>query len=221
MKGFRFKIHIKILLVLAVLAPLALLIASNCWIVQDSEDVIFEDPDRLPGNEVGLLLGTSKHIRGGGLNPHFRSRIDAAARLFEAGKVKHILASGDHLSDAQYDEPYTMKEELIRRGIPAEAITLDLAGLRTLDSIVRANRIFGLERFTIISQGYHNARAVFIARHHGLDVVAFSAGTVPAKFERWARSREYLARVKALIDLYILDTQPEVLGEVTPIEAAN
>jgi SanA protein len=221
MKNFFISTKFKILLTVTILSPLVILIASNCWIVQESGDLIYEDPVSLPENDVGLLLGTSKYIRGGGLNPHFLSRIDAAVQLYESGKIKHILASGDHLSDEQYDEPFTMKEELIRHGIPSDAITLDLAGMRTFDSIVRANRIFGLDRFTIISQGYHNARAVFIARHFGLDAVAFSAETVPAKYERWARSREYLARVKALIDLYILDTQPEVLGEMTPIDPAQ
>ncbi|MFH1999280.1 MAG: ElyC/SanA/YdcF family protein [Planctomycetota bacterium] len=185
-----------------------LTLACNLWIVAATWSRIYDDPDELPYNEVGLLLGTSQYLTDGGLNLHFRNRILAAAQLYAKGRIKHILASGDHYSDANYNEPHAMKEALMKAGVPESAITLDPKGLRTLDSIVRAYRVFGHARFTIISQGYHNARAVFIAMHHDLDVVAFSTEPVPFRHVLKTWFREYFARLKALADLYLLDTQP-------------
>lgn len=183
-------------------------VGGNLWMVGATWGEIYDDSSLLPEHEVGLLLGTSKYLTDGGINLHFRNRILAAAKLYRAGKIKRIIASGDNYSDPNYNEPDAMKEALMAEGVPESAIELDPKGLRTLDSVVRANSVFGLDEFVIISQGYHNARAVFIARHNGLDAVAFNTEPVPTKHAIKTWIREYFARLKALADLYILDKQP-------------
>lgn len=199
---------------------LLLILCLNLWINFASGPYMYSNLDHLPKNQVGLVLGTSQRTRSGRLNLHFKSRMDAAALLFKEGKIKHILASGDN-QYATYNEPKAMKEALIQRGVPEEAITLDYAGLRTLDSIVRAKEIFGQDKFTIISQEYHNSRAVFIARYYGMDAIAFCAQKVEIKHSLKTELREYLAKVKAVIDLYITKQEPRHLGKKEPIVLRN
>lgn len=209
MKVFDVLRKLRWVLLAAAAATVLFAAAANCWILYRTEDLMYSDPALLPQNEVGLVLGTSKYLPGGGESRDFRKRIDAAALLFREGRIRHILASGTGLDD-DYDETATMKAELEERGVPASAITLDPAGLRTLDSVVRASRVFGLQRFTIISQEYHNPRAVFIGIYHGLDVVAFCAEDAPPDEPRRTTRREFFARIKAVIDLYLLGTEPAV-----------
>jgi len=170
----------------------------------------------VPEREVGLVLGTSKTTTHGQPNLHFTSRMDAAAALFQAGRVRHLLVSGDnHI--ATYDEPTAMREALMARGVPATAITLDYAGFRTLDSVVRAQTVFGLARCTIITEAYHCPRALWIAQRHGLDAVAFAAPDVGRKTWAWrADAREELARAWCAVDLYILHRQPKFTGPPEP-----
>ena len=200
------------LLFLLIVGPLLLIIGGSQWIVHQASDQVYETVEALPVHDVGLVLGTSKYTRSGRTNLHFESRMDAAAALYKAGRIRHILASGDHQHE-DYDETAFMREALLARGVPLEAITFDRAGLRTLDSVIRAHEVFGLERFVVISQEYHIYRAIFIGRHHGLDVSGFCAEPVPFKHSIKTELRERLARIKALIDLYILDERPKILGE--------
>jgi len=171
----------------------------------------------VPENEVGLVLGTGKTTRSGKPNLHFISRIEAAAALYHAGKVRHLLVSGDnHI--ATYDEPTDMMNALEARGVPAAAITRDYAGFHTLDSVVRAQEVFGLNHCTIISEAYHCPRALWIAQEHGLDAVAFAAPDVAVKSWAWrAEAREELARTWCAVDLYVLHRQPHFTGPKEPI----
>jgi SanA protein len=190
---------------------LILVVAANVAVTRFAHGRTFSNPDRLPVNRVGLLLGTAKYTAPGEINLFFEYRIRAAVQLYRLRKIGVIVASGDN-SDLSYNEPMRMKEELVRRGIPRRDIYLDYAGFSTLDSIVRINRIFGQDHFTIISQGFHNQRAIFIAQFYGLDAVGYNAQDVPASLSWKVRAREYLARAKAFLDLYFLDTQPKYLG---------
>jgi SanA protein len=165
----------------------------------------------LPAREVGLVLGTSEWLSGGGRNPYFKNRIEAAAELYKNGKVRRLIVSGDNRAD-NYNEPADMRKALIAQGVPDRAITSDFAGLRTLDSIVRAKEVFGLTKLTVISQRQHNERALLIARHYGIDAIAFCAKNVPLRDAFRTHVREWLARVKVVLDLYILHTQPRHLG---------
>jgi len=173
---------------------------------------IVEEWYQLPANKCGLLLGTSKYRVQGGINPYFSERLDAAAVLYHSGRIKYIIASGDN-SELSYNEPRTMMAGLKDRGIPAENIFLDYAGFRTLDSIVRAREIFGQDSVTVISQRFHNERAVYIGRSHGISVYGFNADDSDEISDISVRMREVLARFKAFIDVKIIMEQPKFLGD--------
>lgn len=200
-------------------APLALglaaIFACNVWVVASTGDAVFDSVDRIGSNTVGMVLGTSKKVAPNQPNLHFEHRLEAAAKLFHAGKVRHLLVSGDRDSE-YYNEPRDMTKKLMQLGVPANAITADNAGYSTLDSVVRARRVFGLRRLTVITDDFHVARALFIADREGIDAVALSSEPVALRMSLKARSREWLARVKVVLDLYLLDTEPSLLGE--PVE---
>lgn len=178
---------------------------------------IFRSIDTVPEREVGLVLGTSKLTRRGTPNLHFNQRIDAAVALYRAGKVRHLLVSGDN-HVATYDEPTDMRNALVAAGIPTNAITCDYAGFHTLDSVVRAKQVFGLSRCTIISEDFHCPRALWIAREHGLDAIAFAAPDVSLKsWSLRAEAREQLARAWCSVDLFVLHRGPKFPGPREPI----
>jgi len=179
----------------------------NSWIWIDSDRHIYDNVEDIPFNSIGLVLGTSKSTRSGNPNLHFTTRMDAAAALYKAGKVKHLVLSGDNMTP-YYDEPKAMKAELLIRGVPEYDITLDTAGFRTFDSVVRLKQVFGVNSCTIISERYHVYRAVFISRHYELDAIGYAAADVSFLYGIRSRSREILARVKAVLDIYLLDTKP-------------
>jgi SanA protein len=182
-----------------------------------SKDRIYRSIETVPEREVGLVLGTSKVTRHGTPNLHFNQRIKAAVALYRAGKVRHLLVSGDN-HVATYDEPTDMRNALVAAGIPVNAITCDYAGFRTLDSVVRAKDVFGLSRCTIISEEFHCPRAVWIARRHGMDAIAFAAPDVSLKgWSLRADAREQLARVWCGVDLYVLHRGPKFPGPREPI----
>lgn len=189
----------------------ALLLLGNLWVEQSTRPYVFADIETLPANDVGLLLGTSPYSRKGNENVLFQHRIDAAAALYRAGKIRHVLASGSN-PDETYNEPRKMFYALVEAGVPAEAITLDFAGFRTLDSVIRAQAVFKLDRYTVISQRFHVHRAVFIARHHGVDAIAYAPPEAKDQRRRQLL-RESLARSNAVLDIFLLETQPRFLGQ--------
>jgi len=190
----------------------ALLVRHNNRIAQNSSAYIYSDISKVPAKKALLLLGTTKYLRGGHTNYFYKYRIDSAVRLFKAGKVKAIVVSGDN-GDKSYDEPTMMHDDLVARGIPSKYITLDYAGFRTLDSVVRAKAIFDLEDYIIVSQRFHLERAIYIAHAKGQKVTGFVAKDF--KNTVWAKRmehRELLARAKAFLDLYILKKEPKFYG---------
>lgn len=178
------------------------ILLCNIWIVYSTDDRNFYQLDKLPSNDIGLVLGTSKAVQGGKANLFFKYRMDAAARLYKEGKVKFLILSGNHDS-IFYNEPNDMRKALMKLGVPENVLILDYAGYRTFDSIVRCKDVFRQHKFTIISQPTHNARALFLANQLGLDAVAFAAQDVRSGYKTYFR--EYLARPKAILDVYILD----------------
>jgi SanA protein len=211
---------LRIALICGALVTIGVL-ALNEWIVRSTHEFIFTDKTALPQSDVALVLGTGKLLRGSGnINPHFRKRIEAAAELYHAGKVKHLLLSGDnHI--AGYDEPTDMAEALMALNVPPSAMTLDYAGFRTFDSVVRAKKVFGQSQVTIVTDDFHVARSVFLARHEGMDAVAFCSAKVSTRFSARSRVREVGARVKAALDVYVLNTQPRFLGEPVQIQLVS
>lgn len=180
-----------------------------------AKELVYDDTEQIPENKVGLLLGTTPMLKNGRSNLYFDYRIEAAAELYKSGKIKYILISGDNRR-RNYNEPEEMKKALLMYHIPDSIIVLDYAGLRTLDSVLRAREIFGQDRFTVISQRFHNERALFLAGKYGILAVGFNARDVDTYAGFKTRIRELLARVKVFIDL-ATRKQPRHLGEPVPI----
>lgn len=201
------------------LALLALIggLAVYFYVGQSNSSRLYDDVAEIPYNRVGLLLGTNPKGPSGGPNYYFTYRIDACVALYEAGKIEIVLISGDNHVKS-YNEPQAMKDALVARGIPASSIVLDYAGFRTLDSVVRAREVFGQEKMTLISQRYHNERAVFLARHYGIDAIGYNAREIRSSrtYLEYGFLREALARVKMFVDL-LVDKQPKFLGEKIPV----
>ena len=188
---------------------------ANHKIETETKNFVSYDIQKLPNEKVGLLLGTSKILKSGWKNLYFFNRIDAAEQLYKSGKIKYILISGDN-STKDYSEPEDMQAELLKRGIPADKIVLDFAGFRTLDSVVRAKEIFGQNSFIIISQKFHNERAVFLAQHYGIKAYGFNAKDVNKYFGFKTKVREYFARAKVFVD-FLLGVEPKFGGEKVEI----
>jgi SanA protein len=196
---------------LAVLVFLAIVWWCDRQVTSATADLTHYTIGDLPHNHVGLVLGTSERTSKGWPNLYFQHRIAAAAQLYHAGKVDHLLVSGDN-SRTNYNEPEQMRRALMAAGVDSAHITMDFAGFRTLDSVVRAREVFGTSSFTIISQRFHNERALFLAQQQGMQAVAFNAADVPNAYGRKTMIREKLARTKVYLDL-ILGTGPKFLGE--------
>ena len=209
------KVYIPTILILIILSLVSILWA-NSTINKQTESRIYFDTDSIPENNVGLLLGTSKFLRNGNSNQYFENRILATIQLYKAGKIKNVVISGDN-SKKDYNEPEDMKNELIKRGIPEDRIYLDFAGFRTYDSVFRMKEIFGQDRFTIISQEFHNQRAVYIASALKLNAIGFNAKDVNAYNGFKTKIREKFARVKMFIDL-IFEKKPKFLGDKIEIK---
>lgn len=193
---------------------------ANYRILHANRARLLSDPGLVPSCDVALVLGTSAFLKGGGPNPHFESRMNAAAELYRSGKVRHLLVSGDNRYQS-YNEPRQMRAALIKRGVPAAAITADYAGFRTLDSVVRARQVFGLERCIIVTQRYHNTRALEIARASHLEAWGYCAPDVGFVNSFTTECREVLARTVTVLDLYVWNRQPYFLGKPEPIRLAQ
>ncbi len=201
----------------AFLIFIILLIMGNGWVIISTRQAIFTDYAKLPANPVGLVLGTSNRLTDGSPNPFFDDRMQVAADLYKLGKVSHIIVSGDNRTRF-YNEPLMMKRALVNLGVPDSAITLDYAGLRTLDSVIRSKEIFGQNHITIITQPFHSYRAIFISHYYHIDAVAMVVRESPQDASVKIYIREYFARAKAILDLYILKTAPRYLGDKEPID---
>ncbi|WP_010135494.1 SanA/YdcF family protein [Ochrovirga pacifica] len=198
---------------LAIIALLffVLVIIIPFYIIEfKTENKVYNDVISIPKNKVGMVLGTSKKQKNGTINLYFKYRIQAVLELYKHGKIDFILVSGDNATK-YYNEPIDFKNELIKKGIPSKKIILDYAGFRTLDSVIRAQKVFGQNSFTIISQEFHNKRAVYIASLNGIQTVGFNAKDVSKKYGFKVYLREYLARTKVFVDL-LFNIQPKFLG---------
>ena len=205
-------------LLVAVLLVAAVALASlgiNLHVYHTSKGRCYESTDDMPYRRVGLLLGTTPYLKNGNMNLYFKYRIEACANLYHAGKISKVLVSGDnHRKD--YNEPEEMRLALIAAGVPNSDIVLDYAGFRTYDSMVRAKKVFGQESVTVISQKWHNERAIYIAHHIGIDAIGYDAKDVVLRASKVRLAiREYLSRVKMAVDL-LFEHDPHFLGE--PIE---
>jgi len=198
---------------LIVIVTVAGLISIDTYISKQAEANLYNNIKKVPAKQAALLLGTMKYIAKGKKNYFYIYRIRAAAQLFKSGKIKAIVVSGDN-GTKYYDETTAMQKDLIKAGIPSRYITLDYAGFRTLDSVVRAEAIFDLKDYIIVSQKFHLERALFIAKAKGQKAIGFMAKDIPGTAAAYRmKFREYLARAKAFLDVYILHTEPKFYGK--------
>ena len=187
---------------------------SNKIIENNAEEKLYNSTRNISKNKVGLLLGTAKYLSDGRINLYYQFRVEAAVTLFKAQKIDFIVVSGDN-GTKNYNEPSEFKDDLIEAGIPENKIFLDYAGFRTLDSVVRVKEIFGQTSVTIISQQFHNERALYLANHYDIDAIGYNAIGISGKYAVKVQLREYLARVKVFVDI-LFNIKPKFLGK--PIE---
>jgi len=207
---FRIKTIIISLIIFVLISVISFTFA-DIRIKSASKKYLYSDLIEIPYKKVGLVLGTAKFLKTGEVNLYYKYRIDAAITLYKADKISYIVVSGDN-SRKTYDEPTQMKADLVAGGVPEEVIFLDYAGFRTWDSVVRIKEIFSQDDFTIISQRFHNERAVYLAQRYGLNAVAFNAKDVEKYYGFKTNFREKLARVKVFVDL-LTNKKPRFLGE--------
>jgi len=202
----------KVLLLILLLIPCGLALTiylCNRAIAHAAKNKLYSDTRSIPFNKVGLLLGTSKFVHGHN-NPFYDHRISAATDLLKANKIKYLIISGDN-SRSDYNEPASMRSDLMAAGIDSSVIYLDYAGFRTFDSVIRLKKIFGQDSVTIISQQFHNERAIYIAGKEGLAAIGFNAADVTARQGTTTQLREKLARVKVFLDVWF-GKKPKFLG---------
>jgi len=190
---------------------IAIIYRANYLINKAAVGKLYSRVEDIPYRKVGLLLGTGKYVRKKIVNIYYKNRIEAAIALFNAGKIDSIIISGDN-SRKDYNEPGMMKNDLTKAGIDGEKIYMDYAGFRTFDSIIRLKEIFEQTSATIISQPFHNARALYIAEREGIDAIAYNAKDFSYVLGIRVHIREKFARVKVFID-YWRGIKPKFLGE--------
>ena len=181
----------------------------NLAIIENSKNFLFDDINDLPKKKMALVLGCAQFSQNGNLNPYFVYRMEAAADLYHAGKVEQILVSGDN-HVVGYDEPTDMANYLVSLGVPRDKIILDYAGFRTIDSVIRAKKVFNCQELIIVSQEFHNQRAVYAAREYGIDAVGYNARDVEST-SNFTHYREIVSKFVMILDIHVLNTKPKFL----------
>lgn len=202
-----------------VVLALALISGAHVLIERSSDGRVYQNSQDVNQVRAGLVLGCARYLSDGRENLFFRFRIEKAAELYREGKVAFLIVSGDN-SRVDYDEPTEMKQALLERGVAEEAIYCDYAGFSTLDSVVRAKEIFQQSELVVVSQAFHVKRAIYIGEHHGVNLVGVVARDVVGAGGVKTKLREYLARVKTVLDVHILGREPVYLGEPVIIQEA-
>jgi len=202
------------------IAFVAIALALLAWTAQRrleslAESFMTSDASGLPSVDVALVLGAAPIGPEGGPNRYFEYRLAAAAALWRAGKVRYLLVSGDRRAP-DYDEPTAMRAGLVARGVPAERIYRDFAGVRTRDSILRAADVFGQKRLIVVSQPFHLARAIFLARQEGMEAWGFAARDVDRPYSILTTLRRYPSALRAYYDVWF-DTPPRHGGKPVAI----
>jgi SanA protein len=206
----------RLMLALVLVAgALALVLVVAAWLAEQhierlADPYLAHDSAALPAVDVALVLGAAPIGPEGGRNRYLEYRLDTAAALWRAGKVKYLLVSGERRAP-DYDEPTAMRLGLIARGVPADVIYRDFGGVRTRDSVLRAKTVFGQERLIVVSQRFHAARAVFLAREEGIEAWALEARDVVRAYSIFTELRRYPSALRAYYDVWF-DTPPRHAG---------
>lgn len=212
MSAFRFYIK---LISYTFLFLFVLILGIDTWVSVQASSSIYTSIDSLPSRHIAIVPGTSKYIHRD-LNPYYQRRIDAALSVYFAHKANKLLLSGDNAA-RNYNEPWTMKRDILKAGVSEDDIILDYAGFRTLDTVVRAKQVFNADHFTIITQKFQCERALFIAENKDIDAICLAVPGASGSDSIYIRIRESFARVKAVLDLYFFHVEPKFLGPKEPI----
>jgi len=205
-------------LLFIILLMMATALGLDRWISWKTAPFIYENVSSLPHRQVGVVLGTAKYYRTGVINQYYLYRMQGALNAYNSGKVNYLLLSGDNAQQS-YNEPMTMRRDLIKAGVDPADIVLDYAGFRTLDSIVRTRKVFDTNDFIIITQRFHCERALFIALQLGIQAQCYAVPSPKNMLN--VRFREVGARLGALADLFLLKREPRFLGPLVPIPAVR
>jgi SanA protein len=185
-------------------ALLLFIVWCNYQVIQSADRAVHDSLEELPERRTGLVLGTSKYLLTGGINPYFRHRVEAAAALYRSGKVEYLLVSGDGRSEP-YNEPRYFSEALAELGIPEKRIIRDRKGLSTIDSVLRCGYRYGEVDCIIVTQRFHAQRALYLAHNYGMDrAVGYAAMSVSSAVGLKVLFREIFARVKAVLEVHLL-----------------
>ncbi|TAM98560.1 MAG: vancomycin high temperature exclusion protein [Chitinophagaceae bacterium] len=197
-----------LIIICIIILALSGIAVCYCMIKWTAGSCLYNDIDKLPFGETALILGTAKFTQKGGINHFFKYRMDAAQLIFEKNKASHFIVSGAGKRHVSTSEAEDMKMSLAMRGLPEEIIIVDEAGYRTWDSLWRCLHTFHCNQVTVISQRFHIERAIFIGRSQGMHITGFCAKAVKGKIAYKMFLRECLARVKCIIDCYIVHPKP-------------
>ena len=199
--------------IVIIAAITALISVCDIFVSKNAAGKTYDEVDSIPHRKVGLILGTSPiSTWNGRRNYYFDHRIKTGADLYKAGKVDWLVVSGGDYRNTEngYDEPVAMRDALMKQGVDSTRIILDYDGTRTLNSIAKIRDVYCQDSITIISQEYHNERALYQSKHLGIDAIAFNAKTPKHRSSWWCnRGREVLARVKLFIDV-ARDLHPDI-----------
>lgn len=187
----------------------------NVYVQHFYEPFIYKNSAQVPAAQTALVLGASVRANGKP-SPFLTERLERAIELYRTHKVSKLLFSGDH-SDVYYDEVNAMKNYAMKYNIRDADIFLDHSGLRTLDSVVRTKKIFGVADVIIVTQGFHLSRALWIADAFSLSAYGFNADTSERPLHWQNYLREFAARTVTFFELYIFKTMPRYMGKEIPI----
>jgi SanA protein len=185
---------------LLLLLIIVIIVSSNIFVNMYANRFLYDALKKLPINEYGLVLGTNKYLPQGGINQFFEGRVKGVQQLYVAGKIKKIIVSG-YRESVKYDEPAQIKNMLLKYGVPDSVIILDTVGHRTIQSIQNLSKISGLQRVTIISQRFHNQRAVYLACHKGYTAVGYNVADVHSSRNARTYMREIFAKTLAFFEI--------------------
>jgi SanA protein len=184
--------------------------------INSYEKYTFDNINEINPAYCAIVLGTSKYLKDGKENQYYNNRIKAAYKAYYSGKCKKIIVSGDNRRN-DYNEPQDMKNDMIKLGIKQNDIICDYAGLRTLDSIIRFKEIFNQNQGIIISQKFHNTRAIYIGRSRGIELYGYNADDADRYNGFKTRARELISKFFCVLDIEIFKTNPKHLGAQIPI----
>jgi SanA protein len=178
----------------------SLIVFSNVYIIKKSTPYLYNDTDHLPKSNFGIVLGTNKYLLEGGINVYFADRVAAAGKLYHAGSIKKIVVSG-HVEGRYYNEPEQIKAALVKLGVDTPDIVIDTTGDRTLKT-VKNLKLMGInDSVVIISQKFHNQRAVFLAREMGVESTGYNVPDQLSKKNYKTYIREVFAKTMAFLEV--------------------